>query len=200
MQDVPTQQGVGTDFLTTKEHESHLVAKHRRVAHHVRTHRYRPKCELIPRKEVTGEGKKKGEGQKNDADDPVEFSGWLVGAVVEDASHMEEDRQHHEVGGPSVHISHEKPKGHRSLKGVDVIPCLRRGGAIEEHQEDAGDGEQDEEEEAQATEAEGVADLDRVSLHLHRVKVVQHAVHDHVRAVTWAIGVALTEHRPGSED
>ena len=56
-------------------------------------------------------------------------------------------------------------------------------GPVEEHQEDARDGEQDEQEEAEPAEAQRVADLDRVPLHLHRVEVVQHAVHDHVRAV-----------------
>ena len=77
-------------------------------------------------------------------------------------------------------------------------PVLRW--AVEEHQEDAGDGQQDEEEEAETTEAQGVTDLDRVTLHLHRVEVVQHAVHDHVGPVPGAVGVALAEDRSGSED
>ena len=86
------------------------------------------------------------------------------------------------------------------MQCVDVSPCLRRGGAVEEHQENTRDGQQNEEEKAQAAEAQGVADLDRVSLHLHRVKVVEHAVHDHVGTVTGAVGVALTEHRSRSEN
>ena len=78
----------------------------------------------------------------------------------------------------------------------------RRGGRrpVEEHQEDAGDGEQDEQEERQAAEAQRVRHLHRVPLHLHRVKVVQHVVHDHVGAVPGAVGVALAEDRAGPED
>ena len=52
----------------------------------------------------------------------------------------------------------------------------------------------------QAAEAQRVADLDRVALHLHRVQVVQHRVHDHVGAVARAVGVALAEDRAGPED
>ena len=47
----------------------------------------------------------------------------------------------------------------------------------------------------QAAEAQRVADLHRVPLHLHRVQVVQHVVHDHVGAVPGAVGVALPEDR-----
>ena len=37
-------------------------------------------------------------------------------------------------------------------------------------------------------------------LHLHRVKVEQHVVHDHVRAVPGAVRVALAIDRAGPED
>ena len=130
-----------------------------------------------------------------DADHPVELPGRLVGPVVEDPRHVQEHRQHHEVGGPPVHVPHEQAEGHRRLQRVDVVPGLRRGRPVEEHQEDAGDREQDEEEEAQAAEAERVAHLHRVALHLDRVQVVQHRVHDHVGPVPGAVGVALPEDR-----
>ena len=135
-----------------------------------------------------------------DADDPVELPGRLVGAVVEDPRHVQEHRQHHEVRGPSVHVPHEQAEGDRGLQRVDVVPRLRRGRPVEEHQEDAGDREQDEEEEAKPAEAERVAHLHRVALHLHRVQVVQHGVHDHVGPVPGAVGVALPEDRAGPED
>ena len=54
---------------------------------------------------------------------------------------------------------------------------------------------QDEQEEAQAAQAQGVAHLHGVALHLHWVEVVQHAVHDHVGPVAGAVGVALAENR-----
>ena len=93
-----------------------------------------------------------------------------------------------------------RPKVTEVCRRVDVVPGLRGGGPVEEHQEDAGDREQDEEEEAEPAEAERVADLHRVALHLHRVQVVQHRVHDHVGAVPGAVGVALPEDRAGPED
>jgi len=58
----------------------------------------------------------------------------------------------------------------------------------------------DQEEEAQPAGAQRVAHLHRVPLHLHRVKVVEHAVHDHVGAIPRAVGVALPEDRSGPED
>ncbi len=83
---------------------------------------------------------------------------------------------------------------------VDVLPCLGFRRPVEEHQEDARDREHDEEEERQPTEAQRVADLHGMALHLHRVQVVQQRVHDHVAAVTRRIAVSLTEDRAGAED
>jgi len=111
---------------------------------------------------------------------PVEFAGRLVGTVIEDAGHVQEDGQHHEVRRPSVHVPDQQTERHRGLQDVDVVPRLGRCRAVEEHQEDAGDRQQNEEKEAEPAEAQGVADLHRVTLHLHRVQVVEHRVHDHV--------------------
>ena len=138
--------------------------------------------------------------QQDHADDPVELARRLVRAVVEDAAHVQEHGEHHEVRAPSMHVAHERAEPHRGLELLHVAPRERFGRPVEEHQEDAGDGEQDEQEEAQPAEAERVADLHRVPLHLHRVQVVQHVVHDHVGAVPGAVGVALPEDRPRPED
>ncbi len=79
-----------------------------------------------------------------------------------------------------MHISHEQTEGHRRLQVGDVVPCGCCFGSIEEHQEDARHRQQDKEEEAQPTETQGVTDLHGVTLHLYRVKVVQHRVHNDV--------------------
>ncbi len=70
------------------------------------------------------------------------------------------------------------------MQRLNVLPsiCCRR--SIEEHQENAGNREQNEQEEAESAEAQCVTDLYCVTLYLHWVQVVQHLVHDHVRAVT----------------
>ena len=138
--------------------------------------------------------------EQDDADHPVELTRRLVRAVVEDAAHVQEHGEHHEVRGPSMHVSHERAERHRGLEVLHGVPRIGRGRPVEEHQEDAGDRQQDEEEERQAAEAQRVGHLHRVPLHLHRVKVEQHVVHDHVRAVPGAVGVALAVDRTGSED
>jgi len=118
------------------------------------------------------EVQQQGELQEVDANHPVEFTGRLVRTVIEDAGHMEEHREHHQVGRPSVHIPDQQAEGHAVLQRVDVIPGRCGGRPVEEHQEDAGDRQQDEQEEGQTAEAQRVADLDGVTLHLHRVQVV----------------------------
>ena len=47
--------------------------------------------------------------------------------------------------------------------------------------------------EAEPTKAERVADFHCVTLHLHRVKVIQDAIHDHIGPVPRAVGVTLAK-------
>ena len=198
-----TYQRSSVSPLIVRRSEQHVVDRvpeHRRVTHHVRADGDRPERQLVPRQQVAGEREQQGERQQDDADHPVELARRLVGAVVEDARHVQEDREHHEVRGPSVHISHERSERDRGLEVLHVRVGVGDRRPVEEHQEDAGDGQQDEQEERQAAEAQRVGDLHRVPLHLHRVKVVQHVVHDHVGTVTGAVGVALAEDRAGPED
>src|SRR5437879_4825386 len=200
VEDVPAQERLRAYLHPAQQGEADLLAEHRGVAHHVRPHRHRPQGQLVPRQQVAGEREQQGERQQDDADDPVELPWRFVGAVVEDPGHVQEHRQHHQVGGPAVHVPHQEAEGHRRLERLDVVPGLGRGGPVEEHQEDPGHRQDDEQEERQSSQAERVADLDRVTLHLHRMKVVQHAVHDHVGPVAGAVRVSLAEDRPGPED
>ena len=154
---------------------------------------------MVPGEEVTGERQQQGELQQHHADDPIELTGRLIGPVVEDPGHVQEDGQHHEVGRPPVHVADQQAESDGGLQGLDVIPGLRSGRPVEEHQKNTGDREVYEQEEAETTQAEGVADLHRMALHLHRVEVVQHAVHDHVGPVAGAVAVALPEYRTRSE-
>lgn len=79
-----------------------------------------------------------------------------------------------------MHISNQESECHGGLQVGNVIPRCGCFWPVEEHQEDACHGEKNEEEEAEATEAQRVADLHCVALHLHWVKVIEHRVHNHV--------------------
>ena len=92
--------------------------------------------------------------------------------MVKHAGHVQEHGEHHQVGSPSVHVSDQQTEGDRGLEVLNVVPGRRCFRAVEEHQEDASDCEQDEEEEAQTAEAECVADLHRMALHLDGVQVI----------------------------
>ena len=99
-----------------------------------------------------------------------------------------------------MHVAYEETKGHRRLQCKDVIPRLCGGWTVEEHQEDAGHGEENEREEADSAEAEGVADLDCVTLHLDWMQVIEHRVHDHVGTVTRAVAIPLAENGSWTKD
>ena len=151
--------------------------------------------------QVAGEREQQRERQQDDADHPVELARRLVGAVVEDAAMCRKTESTMRCAAHRCMLRTSEPNvtavsrfcTFASTPSVDGRP-------VEEHQEDAGDRQQDEQEERQAAEAQRVGDLHRVPLHLHRVKVVQHVVHDHVGAVPGAVGVALAVDRAGPED
>src|SRR6266542_2089481 len=194
MQHVPADERGRPDLDRPEKHEADLVPDHRRVAHHRGADRDRPDGELVPGQQVAGERQQQGEQQQHHADHPVELARRLVGAVVEDPGHVQEHREDHQVGGPSVHISHELAEEHRGRQRLHVVvgELLTQAGRwpVEEHQEDAGDGEQDEQEEGQPAQAERVGQLEAVPLHLHRVQVVQHVVHHGQGAVARGVAVA----------
>ena len=100
--------------------ERHLITEHRGVGRHVGSHRHGPQRQLVPRQQIAGEGQQQGEQQEDDADDPVELARRLVRAVIEDPRHVEEDRQHHEVCSPTVHVAHQLPEGDVGGQRLDV--------------------------------------------------------------------------------
>ena len=50
--------------------------------------------------------------QQQHADDPVELARRLVGPVVEDPHHVQEDEEDHEVGAPAVDVPGQQPERH----------------------------------------------------------------------------------------
>ncbi len=173
------------------------------VARQVRPHRDRPDGQLIPGQEVAGEGQAEGQEQQDHPDHPVELPGRLVRAGVEHPGHVEGHREHHEVGPPSMDVPDQVAEDHAVSDvqhvrvrggGADV-----RGGAVEEHQVDAGHRQQDEQEERQSAQAERVGQLQPVSFDLDGVKVVHDVVHHGQRPVALGVLVAPAEHGAGPE-
>jgi hypothetical protein len=61
-------------------------------------------------------------------------SRWLVGAGEEDAAHMQEDRSHHGVRGPPVHVAQNDAEGHGAAQIEHAPVSLRRGRNVIKHQ------------------------------------------------------------------
>ncbi len=204
MQDVPAQQRLRAHDGAAQQEEVGLLGDERRVPGERGPHRDRPDRQLVPREQVAGERQAERQEQQDDPDHPVELARRLVGARVEDTSHVQRDRQHHEVGSPPVEVPHQIPEEHT---GADRLHVLVRDGAaqvghgpVEEHQEDAGERQQHEEEERETTEAERVGELQAVPLHLRGVQVVQHVVHGGQRPIALRVLVALPVDGAGTED
>ena len=55
--------------------------------------------------------KRKGEynQKQTNADNPVEFPGWFIGARVKNAQHMQHNGDHNAVPGPTVNVTQKSP-------------------------------------------------------------------------------------------
>ena len=92
-----------------------------------------------------------------------------------------------------MHVANKQPKAHLCVQRLYIAPRSRSRRAIKEHEENARNRQQNKQKEAESTKAERVADFHCVTLHLHRVKVIQDAIHDHIGSVPRAVGVTLAE-------
>src|SRR5688500_2455217 len=151
---------------------------------HVRSDRDRPDRELVPREEIPGEREQQGEHEQNDADDPVELAGRLVGAGHEDAEHVDPDGDDHRVRAPAVHFPHDA-EGDLLSQVEDVDERVLDGGAVIEHEEETREGQDEEEEERDPARAPRVAHLDAGLARLDGVQVEHHVAEhrEHALAV-----------------
>ena len=195
VQDIEAQQRVLAHLQSTQQDELRGRVEQRGVTTHVRADRDRPVGDLVPRQQVAGERQHQGDEQEDHPDDPVELARRLVGAVVEDPHHVQEDEEDHQVSGPPMDIPGQQPEGHFALDRQDVRIGLGRRRHVEEHQVDAGDRQDEEQEEAQAAQAERVGELDGVLPDANRVDVQEHVVHDRIRPRPLVVGVGLAEQR-----
>ena len=195
MDHVEPQERVLADLEAAQQQAVDRRVEQRRVAAHVRADRDRPERDLVPRQQVAGEAEHDRAEEQDHADDPVELTRRLVGPVVEDPHHVQEDEEHHQVGGPPVDVPGQKPERDRALDVQDVRVGLVGRRHVEEHQVHAGDRQHEEEEERQAAQAERIGELHGVLADAHRVDVQEDVVHDRVRARTLVARVRLAEER-----
>jgi hypothetical protein len=113
--------------------------------------------------------------------------------VIEDAHHVQEDEEDHEVRAPPVDVARDLAERNDRLDPEDVGVRLRCRRGVEEHQVDARHRKDEEEEEAQAAEAEGVGELHRVLANPHWVEVEEDVVHHRIGAASLVVRVGVAE-------
>ena len=126
------------DFESAQQHKAHLRTDKGGIASDVRTHRDSPERKLIPGKQIAGEAGPQSHQQEKNAHHPVELAGWLVGAGVEDAQHMQDGHQHHRVRRPTMHIAHQLSVEDFGLQDDDAVVGHFGRGHIVKHDEYAG--------------------------------------------------------------
>src|SRR5579872_5879007 len=141
------QRGLADANRTAGEDGVRLGAEQRRVAGHIGADGDGPVADLVPRQEVAGEAQQEGGEKEDHANHPVELTRRLIGAMVEDADHVQRDGDDHQVRGPAVHVAHQLAEGDGAVDLLDVAIGDALLGDEIEHQEDAGDGQHQEEEE-----------------------------------------------------
>ena len=133
--------------------------------------------------------------QQHDADDPVELARLLVGAGVEDAHHVEEDDEHHQVGRPPVHVADELAEADARLEVLHVAVGGARRRRVHEHQVDAGDRQDPEQHRGDVAEPERVPQAQDPRRHLHRVDVQEEVAERLQGAPARRVELWMAEHR-----
>ena len=108
---------------------------------------------------------------------------------------MQDDGNHHPVGGPAVHVPHQHAEDDDRLHILDVLVGPLHGGDIVEHQQDARHGEDEEHHEGEAAEAPGIGQLDGAARHKVRVQMEEDILGNRHNAVAAVYGIAVAEDR-----
>src|SRR5262249_8367569 len=139
VQDIKTQQGGGPYGRTAQQGKAHVVVnlhtneigkralmpKQGGSTRHIRTNRYRPYCQLIPREQITAKTQQKCEGQEDHSHAPVEFTRGFIGSSVKGTRHMHHNHEDHSMGSVTVYVTEYIPKGHDILQVFHVIISSR---------------------------------------------------------------------------
>src|SRR5437899_8115927 len=133
------------------------MTQQRRGSRHVRAYGYGPESELIIGQQISRERKQQRKHQEQHADVPVKLSRLLIRTGQEDTEHVEPDADHHEVGGPTVHVTQNLSERNIVLEIEYVAEGLHLARVVIEHQQHAGIGEDDEQVERDPAHAPRVA-------------------------------------------
>lgn len=182
VEDVESQQGVFADIHRASEVETHIAhfrqdvkgplsPQNGRGLGHVCPYRYRPECQLIPRKEIPGKTQQEGKHEKYHANTPVVFPGGFIGTRVKHPAHVQDYREYHPVSGPSVHVSQKKPKGNGKLQVFHVLIGILNGGTVIEHKKNAGNSLNNKEKHGYSTKAEGIFYSQSIGSYLYGMEV-----------------------------
>src|SRR5947209_8750793 len=87
-----------TYALTTNHYLVNSIAQDGCVRCQVGTYRDSPYSNLVPGKEIASKAQEQGYEEKSYANNPVKLTRGLVGAMIEDADHMQRYRNNHQVG------------------------------------------------------------------------------------------------------
>ena len=94
---------------------------------------------LIEAQHLAGEGHAEREQQQEDADDPGELAGKLVGAEEKDLRHVDEHDGDHEVGAPAVNGAQKPAERDVVVEELQAVPGFAGGGGVDEREQNAGD-------------------------------------------------------------
>ena len=128
---------------------------------------------LVEAQHLPGEGHAQRHQQQEDADDPGQLAGKLVGAEQKHLAHVDEHDGDHEVGAPAVYRAQEPSQRDVVIQILQAVPGFGGGGHIDQRQHDAGDHLQDED--GQRGAAEDVPPARRLARHRMRHRIADRA-------------------------
>ncbi len=158
--------------------EGTLVTQQRRRPGHVGPHGDCPDRQLVPGEQVPGEGQEQRQREEDDAHDPVELPGRLVGTGHKDPKHVQPYGEDHAVGRPPMHVAQEHAEGDVELQILHVGVRILGHRPVIEHQDDACDREDQEEEKGDPPHAPGKPDADGMAPDFRRMEMHPDVRHD----------------------
>src|SRR6266566_6726338 len=111
-----------------------------------------PSTRLIEPEHLTGEGHSERQEQKQDSDDPGQFSREFVRAKQKYLRHVNQDDRQHEIRAPPVERPNKPSQGDLGVQNLQASPSLAGGRDIDEGEEDSREKLESEYSESRAAE------------------------------------------------
>src|SRR4029453_7736910 len=112
------------------------MSKQRGGTCHVRSNRYRPYCQLIPREQIATKTQQKCECKENHSYTPVKFTWRFVRCCIKGPCHMHHNHEDHSMGSVTVYVTQDITEGHDILQIFHVEISSRNRRNIVKHQQD----------------------------------------------------------------